>query len=253
MKALVLLPIATALSFAQDLPAVIRQGEAAFTKTCGSGYCHGSAGAGGGAPRLAARGFDQDYIRAKVTNGVKDTQMAAYGQSLSAPELTAVVAYVATLNGITNPSIGSPTPGGTRAQETLSADAARGKALFSEAVRGFARCSTCHEVNGIGIAVAPPVTRVPASAAELKGLATPTVSTATAEGANMPILMVARRSQDVLFYDLTTPPPVLRTFAPSEVQIADGSSWRHSTVLGKYSDAELNAILAYFRAVAPRE
>jgi len=252
MKALVLLPIATALSFAQDLTTVIKQGEAAFAKTCGSGYCHGSGGAGGGAPRLAARGFEENYIRTTVTNGVKDTQMAAYGKSISAAELTAVVAYVATLNGIANPSIGSPAGSeGTRTQVTLSAEAAGGKALFSEANRGFARCSTCHEVNGIGIAVAPPISRVPASAAEFKGLATPAVSTATAEAESMPILMVARRSQDVLFYDLTTSPPVLRTCAPSEVSITEGSTWQHVTALGKYSEAELNAILAYLRVTAP--
>jgi hypothetical protein len=65
----------------------------------------------------------------------------------------------------------------------------------------------------------------------------------------MPALMVARRSQSVIFYDLTTPPPVLRTVAPTEATTTDGSSWRHSSVLGNYTDAELTAILAYLRGV----
>jgi hypothetical protein len=30
----------------------------------------------------------------------------------------------------------------------------------------------------------------------------------------------------VVFYDLTTPPPVLVTAEPSAVRISDGSSWR---------------------------
>jgi len=53
----------------------------------------------------------------------------------------------------------------------------------------------------------------------------------------------------VLFYDLTTPPPVLRTEMPAGVQLRDGSNWRHSSVIGSYNDGELSAILAYLQAV----
>jgi hypothetical protein len=52
-----------------------------------------------------------------------------------------------------------------------------------------------------------------------------------------------------MFYDLTSPPPVLRTWEPSAVKIAEGSSWRHATVTGSYNDQELSAILDYLRAV----
>ena len=59
----------------------------------------------------------------------------------------------------------------------LTGEAARGAQLFTEAVRSFGRCSTCHEVGGFGISVAAPIAKVPASAAELKALATPNVKT----------------------------------------------------------------------------
>jgi len=194
---------------------------------------------GGGAPRLAARGLELDYIRTTVTDGIPGTAMAAFGPSMPKGDMAAVVAYVGSLNGATESAKKTVRP--------LSADAARGQSLFSEAPRGFARCSTCHSTNGIGIAVAAPVSRVPLNAAALKSLATPAIATATWAGETMPVLVVAKRTQSIAFYDLTSAPPVLRTVAPAEVKITDGSSWRHASVLGTYTDAQLNSTLAYLR------
>ena len=179
--------------------------------------------------------------------------MPAFGTSLSRAELTAVVAYVSALNGIANPAIAAAGPvAAGPAEPALSPEAARGRSLFSEATRGFARCSTCHELNGIGMAVTTPIGKVPADASALKSLATPNVATATVDGEAMPILMVGRKSQSVAFYDLTVAPPVLRTVAPTAIQTRDGSGWKHASAAGSYSDAELSAILAYLRtAVRP--
>ena len=247
-----LLALARALS-AQSLQDVVKHGEDVFAKTCATGYCHSSKGAvAGGAPRLAARGFDQDYIANTVMRGVPGTAMPAFGMNLPRADLVAVVAYVATLNGIANPNItfGSDAP--ARAAAPLSAEAARGRQLFSEATRGFARCSTCHEVNGIGIPVAAAIANIPADPAALKALAAPDVSTATVDGETMPILMVARRAQSVAFYDLTAAPPVLRTVVPDSIQTREGTSWKHSSVIASYSDADLAAILAYLRSASSR-
>lgn len=252
MRSALLLLVIPALAGAQNLQNVLKQGEQIFNQTCAAGYCHGPKGSGGGAPRLSGRGFDQAYINNTVMRGVPGTAMAAYGMSLSRAELTAVVAYVATLNGIANPSLnagrgrGGPAP--APEGPVLTGEAARGRDLFSDALRGFGRCSTCHEVAGIGIPVATPIATVPADAAALRGLATPSVSTVTADGQSMPGLVVAKKSQTATFYDLTVPPPVLRTVEPSQMKTANGSTWKHSSVLGSYNDAELGAILAYLRA-----
>lgn len=231
-------------SQAQDL---VKQGEAVFGKSCATGYCHGARGTTGGAPRLAARGFDQDFIRNTVTSGVPTTAMPAFGTTLSRSDLTAVVAYVASLNGVTNLVTNSGSPGIAAAK--LTGDAARGRALFSDAVRGFGRCSTCHEAGGIGIPVATPIAKVPADAAALKALAAPQVSTVTLGGESMPALVVSKKANAVIFYDLTSAPPVLRTESPASVQTRDGGAWRHSSVIGSYSDTELTAILSYLRVV----
>jgi hypothetical protein len=120
-------------------------------------------------------------------------------------------------------------------------------------VRGFGRCATCHEVNGFGISVAAPIAQVPASVAALKALATPNVKTGTMDGESMPVLVLSDGKQSTLFYDLTSVPPVERNAQPGSVKFADGSSWRHSSVIGAYKDAELDAILNYLRvATEPR-
>jgi len=245
-RGLLLFALAALATFsqAQDL---VKQGEAVFGKSCATGYCHGARGANGGAPRLSARGFDQAFINNTVTGGVPGTAMPAFGTTLSRADLTAVVAYVASLNGVTNP-LNNSRPS-SPAIVKLSGYAARGRDLFSDAVRSFGRCSTCHEVGGIGIPVATPIAKVPADAAALKALATPQLSTATLGGESMPALVVSKKASAVLFYDLTTPPPVLRTEPPTSIQTRDGSTWRHASVIGSYSDAELSAILAYLRAV----
>jgi mono/diheme cytochrome c family protein len=246
MKSLLLL-LAASAAWAQNVADVVKRGEELFNKTCSSGYCHGARGSGGGAPRLAARGFEQAYIASTVRRGVPGTQMASFSATLPPADLNAIAAYVATLNGIANPGVGGR--GATAAGPALSGDAARGRALFSDAVRGFGRCSTCHEVGGIGIPVAVPIAKVPANAAALKSVATPSIATATLSGESMPVLVLSKRSQSVKFYDMTTPPPVLRTVEPSAIQISEGNAWKHSSVIGAYNDAELTAILAYCRAV----
>ncbi|HTA69194.1 MAG TPA: c-type cytochrome [Bryobacteraceae bacterium] len=238
-------------SAAQNLTEVLQQGEQVFAKSCATGYCHGVKGGAGGAPRLVGRHFDQAYINNVVTRGVPDTGMPSFATRLSRPDLVAVIAYVATLNGITNPTVG---PGGAAAtvssRPKLTGEAARGARLFTDAVRSFGRCSTCHEVDDLGISVAAPIAKVPSSVAELKALATPAVKTATMDGESMPVLVLSEGKQSIVFYDLTSVPPVQRSAEPGSVAFADGSNWRHSSAVKSYDDSELTAILTYLRAAA---
>jgi mono/diheme cytochrome c family protein len=233
---------------AQNLNDVLKQGEQVFVKTCATGYCHGARGGPGGAPRLAGRRFDQAYITNVVTRGVPGTGMASFATALPRPDLVAVIAYVATLNGIADPNIGGGQ--GTQAAEpALAGEAANGAGLFRDAVRGFGRCSTCHEVGGIGVSVAAPMMNVPASAPALKALPTPNVKTALLDGDSMPALVLSEGKQGTVFYDLTSAPPVQRNAEPGTVKFTDGSNWRHSSFIEAYNDSELAAVLAYLRAV----
>jgi mono/diheme cytochrome c family protein len=233
-------------AFAQ--PAIVKQGEQVFATTCATGYCHGARGGAGGAPRLAARGFDAAYIRSVVTNGIPDTGMGSFTAKLSRPDLIAVIAYVSSLNGVEMPdSGGAPGPGAP----ALSGEAATGARLFKEATRSFGRCSTCHEVGGFGVPVAGPIAHVPDSVAALRSLATPNVKTASMAGESMPALVLSDGKRGTLFYDLTSAPPVERSAETGAVKFSDGSGWRHASAIGAYKDDELTAILAYLRAVTP--
>lgn len=241
----VLLPTFALAQGAADVSAQVMQGERVFNKSCATGYCHGSRGSAGGAPRLAARGFEQGFINATVTRGISGTAMPAFATSLDRGDLTAVVAYVASLNGIVDSSAIARSRG-----PTLRPEAARGRELFFDATRSFARCSTCHEVGGVGIPVATPIATVPANVQDLRNLVTPGVRTAVIAGQSMPALLVSEGKRRTIVYDLTSAPPVLRTQDPGTIRITDGSSWKHSSSMGSYSDAELSAILTYLSAVA---
>jgi mono/diheme cytochrome c family protein len=244
MKGLMLLCVMALGCAAQDAG---KHGEQVFAKTCATGYCHGPRGASSGAPRLAGRGFTQGYINGVVMRGIPGTGMASFAATLSKADLAAVVAYVASLNGVSN---ADGAPATASAGSTLTGEASRGQRLFFDAVRGFGRCSTCHEVGGFGISVAGPIAQVPASVAALKSLATPNVKTGTLDGESMPVLVLSNGKQSTLFYDLTSAPPVERNAEPGSVKITDGSTWRHASVMGAYNDADLGAILVYLRAVA---
>jgi len=115
-------------------------------------------------------------------------------------------------------------------------------------LRGFGRCSTCHEVNEIGIPVATPIASVPASIQALRELATPSVHTAIVGNQTMPALVINDGSRAKVFYDLTTAPPVLHTAQPGTVTLRDGSGWRHVSMVDSYSDTELGLILEYLRS-----
>ena len=194
---------------AQNRSELITKGEQVFARSCATGYCHGTRGAPAGAPRLAGRCFDQNYISAVVTRGIPDTGMQSFATTLSRPDLLSVIAYVAMLNGVADPNLGANRAAGSE-PFTLTGEGARGARLFAEATRGFGRCSTCHEVGGVGIPVASPIVHVPSSAVSLKALATPNVKTGSVDGESMPVLVLSEGKRGSVFYDLTSVPPVQR-------------------------------------------
>jgi mono/diheme cytochrome c family protein len=225
----------------------LKLGESVFARSCAAGYCHGPRGSGGGAPKLAGRGLDEAYIANAVSGGISGSSMPGFSADLSPAELTSVVAFVARLNGVSvsasDKFTDAPAP-----KRGPTGDAARGRDLFRDAVRGFGRCSTCHEANGIGIPVTPPFSHIPASVAALHELQTPSVQDAVLNGDRMPALLLNRTGTEVTFYDLTVAPPVLRYAAPEAVSFSPGTQWKHSTAITAYSDSELNSILTYLRA-----
>ena len=246
LRVAVMMLLAAGVSFGQGSPSAATRGLDVFNKSCATGYCHGVKGTPGGAPRLAARGFDDAYISQVVRMGIGGTGMPAFGTSLDRADLLAVIAYVDGLNGVTPPTNPLAMERETR---KLAPDAQRGRQLFADQVRAFQRCSTCHQADGIGIAVALPFSSVPESVAALRQVPTPQIENATAEGDSFPALPLNKNGAQTKLYDFTKLPPVLRTFPKGVVTFKEGSAWRHESMLAGYSDQELDAVLAFLRAV----
>jgi len=239
-----LLFLIPALACAQ--PIAQQRGMDVYNKTCATGYCHGPKGEPAGAPRLVARGFDDAYISQTIRQGIAGTGMPAFATTLDRTDLIAVIAYVDSLNGVTPP----PNPFAARAEtRRLPPEAQRGRQLFADQVRAFARCSTCHQADGIGIAVALPFSSIPESVAALRQIATPHIETATVDGDTFPALVLNRGAQTKL-YDLKSLPPVLRTFPKDSVTFAPGTTWHHEAMLASYNDPELESILTFLRIAA---
>lgn len=222
----------------------VTRGADVFARTCATPYCHGPKGAGGAAPKLSDRGFDEPYIASLTRAGVPGTAMQGYGSTLARADFNAVVAYVASLNGI------EPRANAQPVEPKLSVAAAHGRDLFFDAVRGVERCGTCHQVQGLGIAIAP-IVRIPATIAGLREPDMPDVHSARIGADRFPTIVVSEGGKRTVLYDLSILPPVLRSVNSGDVGIVDYNAWLHSTVTKAYSDRDLESILAFLKSALP--
>ena len=129
----------------------------------------------GGAPRLAGAGSIKLSSPTRSCAGDCQYRHAGVWNNTLARRSGRSGCLCRSLNGIAN-ACRSTGPGCRSLPalgDALSPEAERGRALFFDAVRSFGRCSTCHEVNGIGIPVTTPIAKIPADVAALRALATP--------------------------------------------------------------------------------
>ena len=150
MKRLVMaLMFAAAPAFAQS--DMIAQGKAVYDKNCTA--CQGAdAGAGDRAPAIvnasatSMRGERSDaQLLNVVRNGIPGTAMPAWGNRLSADELSSLGAYIHALRG-------------TALDAPLAGDVARGRAVFF----GKGGCDSCHMVEGRGGVLGPYLSNIAA-------------------------------------------------------------------------------------------
>jgi hypothetical protein len=169
--------------------------------------------------------------------------MPAWGQRLIKEDLTPIITYVKSLNGLVSASATAP---------DLPMEAIAGRDLFFDPTQELGACSNCHSNEGKGIAVAP-IKHVPADVPGLRNLAgrnfgpPSQIKTASVAGESFPAWVATELKDEIRLYDMTAVPPSLRTFPKSAVTLKDGSTWQHNSVLGKYTDQELSSILAYLR------
>lgn len=245
-----------ALLFAQAVaqPEDVALGAKVFAKSCAVGYCHGSGGAAGRAPRIQGRSFTADYLLKVTREGIAGTAMPAWQGRLTEAEIRAVVAYMLSISAGSGSVSAAPAAAGP-APVSMPARAKPGKELFFDAVRGV-RCGTCHAAENWGVPVGPNLAAAPpGSVAAIRGVRSRHVRRARlAGGDEFPALEVESKGGWLKLYDLTIPPPVLRTVPAGEIQFVEdeGVAWDHAAAIASYTDQELEAIIEYLRWLGSR-
>lgn len=240
MRVLMIALAAFAAALAQDP----EQGAQVFRASCAQGYCHGSGGTQGRAPKLIGRGYDGPTAAKIVNDGVANTGMPGFKQRLNARQLNDVIAYVVKISGGDLKTL-TATAGGLAAGG-LPAHAAKGKELFFDAQRGANRCGTCHAVEGMGTAVGPNLAASgPHTAAAIRQGKPVAIRLAKLAGGESFPALVIEQGEWMKVYDLGAVPPVLRTIPKSGVSFSGGSSWRHADATRNYSDVDLAAVAEY--------
>lgn len=239
MRTTVCLFALTAFAMAQDPD----RGAEVFRSTCAQGYCHGSGGTQGRAPKLIGRNFDGPTAAKIIADGVPNTGMPGFRQRLQGTQLDDVIAYVVKISGGDLRTLRSSA---SAAGAGISTGAAKGKALFFDALFGVDRCSTCHLLEGVGTAVGPNLASGgPYAAAAIRQGKPAAVRLATLKsGEKFPALVVAQGDW-LEIYDLGGNPPVLRTVAKGDAAFSGGSPWNHAQATKRYRDADLTAIAEY--------
>jgi mono/diheme cytochrome c family protein len=227
-------------------------GAKVFARSCAVGYCHGSGGAAGRAPRIQGRSFTAEYLSKVTREGIAGTAMPAWQGRLSEEEIRAVVAYMLSISA--NPGSAQPASmPAAKAPVSMPERAKAGKELFFDAVRGV-RCGTCHAAEDWGVPIGPNLAgSPPESVAAIRGVRARHVRLARLTGGDeFPALEVETKGGWLKLYDLTAPPPVLRTVAAADVQFSKGGAWDHAAAIASYTDEELEAVLAYLHWLASR-
>jgi mono/diheme cytochrome c family protein len=242
-----------------DASVTIARGEQIFAQSCSGGYCHGAAGAAGRGPRLRGRSLDRPFVLKVTRDGIPNSAMPAWSGRMSDADITAVVDYVMSIAGEEKAAAIPPSaaPHGAEPASpppfTGPAQAKRGLEIFFDAANDN-RCGVCHSLAGRGIAIGPGLEKfgsLPPKelASALRSTRSHQVMTARLkDGDTFPAILVERNAKIVKLYDLTIPPPVVRTFEPADIASLDPDrSWNHEPYIRQYTPEQLADLVAYVR------
>ena len=218
-------------------PEELTQGQRLFDIHCSR--CHGLGGVGGEGPNLMRenlrRSTTDEALLSIVEDGIEGTDMPG-AWTLNGQEIRGVAAYVRSL--------------GTVAREDLPGDPARGRDLYDATL-----CSTCHVVNGEGIAFGPDLSDI----GLLRGSAhlresirdpaasvTPRYRTVLVEDAGGAETMGVRMNEDTFTIQILDQAGRLRSFRKTEIrrfELLPEESLMMS--YADFGDDELDDLVAY--------
>lgn len=218
-------------------PEELTQGQRLFDIHCSR--CHGLGGVGGEGPNLMRenlrRSTTDEALLAIVEDGIEGTDMPG-AWTLNGQEIRGVAAYVRSL--------------GTVAREDLPGDPARGRDLYDATL-----CSTCHVVDGEGIAFGPDLTDIGLlrgsehlreSIRDPAASVTPRYRTVLVEDAGGAEIMGVRMNEDTFTIQILDQAGRLRSFRKTEIrrfELLPEESMMMS--YADFRDDELDDLVAY--------
>lgn len=240
-------------------PAAVARGDKLFAQGCAVGYCHGAAGTAARSPRLRGRTFDRDYLIRVIREGIPNTAMPAWGDRLTDRDIGDLADYVQSLANAPVGTDEAPTAAVTQTAPApvtvteLPEEQRRGRELFFDLTRQ-GRCSICHQLEGVGVAVGPEIAKVsslkePDALKVLRYGRPRTVRTIVLKsGERFPGVIAERSAARTRVYDLSATPPVLRTILQAELAgIQRQTNWLHRTAVRAYTNEELQLLWNFIR------
>ena len=237
LAALLFAPLAAAQPLAEASADDVTHGKRVFEVHCAR--CHGLDGVGGEGPNLMRenlrRSTEDDALLEIVDDGIAGTDMPGHG-SLNTREIRNVAAYVRSL--------------GVAPREDLPGDPVAGKELYEMTL-----CSTCHIVNGEGLALGPDLSDVGLlrGSAHLREsiqdppkVVNPRYRTVLIEDANTRTVMGVRVAEDTFTIQVIDEAGRHRSFRKSELrefQLLPEESMMMS--YADFTDQELDDLVAY--------
>ena len=237
LATLLLAAPAAAQPLAEANPEDVVHGTRVFEIHCAR--CHGLGGTGGEGPNLMRenlrRSTEDDALLEIVDNGIAGTDMPGHG-SLNTREIRNVAAYVRSL--------------GVAPREDLPGDPVAGRELYDMTL-----CSTCHIVNGEGMALGPDLSDVGLlrgsaylreSIMDPPKVVNPRFRTVLIEDANSRTVMGVRVAEDTFTIQVIDEAGRHRSFRKRqlrEFQLLPEESMMMS--YADFTDAELDDLVAY--------
>jgi putative heme-binding domain-containing protein len=237
LAALLLAAPAAAQPLAEASADDVAHGKRVFDIHCSR--CHGLDGVGGEGPNLMRenlrRSTQDDALLEIVDDGIAGTDMPGHG-SLNTREIRNVAAYVRSL--------------GVAPREDLPGDPVAGQELYEMTL-----CSTCHILNGEGIALGPDLSDVGLlrgsaylreSIQDPPRIVNPRYRTVLIEDANSRTVMGVRVAEDTFTIQMIDEAGRHRSFRKSELreyQLLPEESMMMS--YADFTDQELDDLVAY--------
>jgi len=228
-------------------PQFISEGAKLFATSCGNAYCHGTGGAGGGAPRLRGKDLEANFVFKAISNGIPGSSMPGFRSELSEEQIWKLVAFVVA-DSKTGPALKPETPEGNKPASQPSAtpkliapatpadivgNAQAGKALFFDSAQQKS-CGSCHAVQGEGTSIGPDLSKSERKPRdlflsiifphELKDSRYAVVTLTLRNGDKVAGVKKDEDGESIRVYDTTELPAVLRTVQKVDVLKVETSS-----------------------------